>query len=208
MDELEGESGDDSAKKFGDEEDPDAGPGGETHDGDTDGDAGIERATRDVADGESAGHDGHADGEAVEGISSGTFGGGGVEDDEDEREGEKEFGEECGESLQTPRSDDGAALEEFHDDGGDNGANNLSDPIGGKILGLKLSAQPDAQGNRGIVVPAGNMPAGENHDHEGRADAQGSEPACAWGDDGAANGQDQKKRANRFDQIFSHITLR
>ena len=67
-----------TAEEVGDDVEPDAGWGGEFHDGDADGDGWVEGTAGDVADGEGTGHDGHADGQSVEGIVCGALGGGGI----------------------------------------------------------------------------------------------------------------------------------
>ena len=201
---LEGEGSGGSAEEVGDDVEPDAGRGGEFHDGDADGDGGVEGTTGDVADGESAGHDGHADGEAVEGVAGVGLGGGDVEDDVGEGEGEEEFSEEGLGDIGDGSAFSGFAGEERGGCGGGGSAEDLGDPVGEDVLGVAFTAEEDGEGDGWVVVSAGDVAACEDHDHEGCADGEGRDDASLAREHGAADGEDEEECADEFGDVFVH----
>src|ERR1700738_4708674 len=93
--ESEGKRCSRSAQEIGDEEYPELRPGDHSHDGDAHGHGRVEGADSHAAHGKGAGKNGETNGKTIEGVSRGCFGGGGVDDDEDQGEGEEKLGEQC-----------------------------------------------------------------------------------------------------------------
>jgi hypothetical protein len=60
------------------------------------------------------------------------------------------------------------------DPGGDEGGGDLGDPVGDDVLRVALAADPDGERHGGVEVAAGDVAAGEDHDHERGADRQGA----------------------------------
>ena len=60
----------------------------------------------------------------------------------------------------------------------------------------------DGEGDGGIIVRAGDMAAGVDHDHEGQADDNPGEGAL--GKDGMADGLDEEESPDEFDDEFVH----
>ena len=201
---LEGEGGGGTAEEVGDDVEPDAGWGGEFHDGDADGDGWVEGTTGDVADGEGAGHDGHADGETVEGIAGVGLGGGDIEDDVGEGEGEEEFSEEGLGDVGDGSAFAGFAGEERGGCGGGGSAEDLGDPVREDVLGVAFPAEEDGEGDGWVVVCAGDVATGEDHDHEGGSDGEGRDDAGLACEDGAADGEDEEECADEFGDVFVH----
>ena len=205
---LEGDGGDGTTEEVGGDVEPDAGWGGEFHDGGTDGDGWVEGATGDVADGEGAGHDGHADGEAVERIAGVGLGGGGIEDDPGEGEGEEEFGDEGLGDVGDGGGVTGFSGEESGGGGGGDGSEDLGTPVGNDVLGVAFTAEEDSEGDGWVVMGAGDVAAGVDHDHEGCSDGEWGDDAGSSGEDRAADGEDEEEGADEFGDVFVHEEVR
>src|SRR5205823_4121521 len=70
------------------------------------------------------------------------------------------------------------------------------------IPGRAASADPNSEGDGRVVVRAGDMATGKDHDHEHRANGKRSHAKV--NQDGAADGQNQKKRADEFLDVPVH----
>jgi len=53
-------------------------------------------------------------------------------------------------------------------------------------------------------MSTGDMAAGENHDHERRADRERRDDTCASANSRAANRQDEEKRSDEFRDVLVH----
>src|SRR5208282_1105369 len=69
---------------------------------------------------------------------------------------------------------------------------------------LALAADPDGEGDRRVVVAAGDVAAGVDHDHEDRADRHGREAPRAGGYHRAAHGEHEEEGADELDEVFFH----
>jgi len=85
---------------------------------------------------------------------------------------------------------------------GDKPGDKLGHPVGHDVLRVALAPDEHGERDRGIKVSAGNVSAGENHDHQGRADGQWSEVRVTA--HGHADGEDEKERADEFNEVFFH----
>src|SRR6185369_8067647 len=133
------------------------------------------------------------------------FRGGDVEDDVGESERADEFRDQGGQDVQVGGV---AAAGRFtfqvkDDEGCGQGADDLGDHVGNDICLGATSAQPDGQGDGGVIMRAGDVAAGVDHDHQGQADRQRREGRSRV-DDVHTDGQDQKECADKFYEIFFH----
>lgn len=199
-----GEGGDGGAGEFRNQIHAELGEGLEAHDEDAEADGGVEGAAGNAADGDRADEDGEADGEAVEGVAHGGLGGGGVEDDPAQGEGEEELDDEGAEARVS--GDDGgidAAFEENVDETGGGGAGDeLRNPIREDVFLVAAAAEKGGEGDGGVEVSAGDVAAGEDHDHEDRTDGDGGEGRALA--DSEADGEHEEERADELDDVFFH----
>jgi hypothetical protein len=56
-------------------------------------------------------------------------------------------------------------------------------------------------------MTAGNMPAGVNHDHKGRANCQRSNNAGCSRNDSAANRENEEESPDKFRNVFFHFSF-
>ena len=146
------------------------------------------------------GHD-HADGGAVEAVAGGALGGGHVEDHPGKGEGAEELGPGGTEGL----GEGGfaaCAAEMGDEEGGDHGAGDLGGEVGEDVGLGQFPAQPDGEGNGGIVVGAGDVAAGVDHDHEGQADDEGG--VRGIGHRRIADGLNEEESPDEFGDEFVH----
>ena len=166
--------------------------------------AGLNAPPEIAADRERAGHDRHADGQSVEGIAGGALGGGGIHHHVSQREGEQKLRHESRRDiLDLHRRAALADQEDRHQRGHDAGGH-LGHPVGNDVLGFTAAADEHGQGDGGIVVRAGDVAAGEDHDHQRRADGQRRNDAGRARNDGAADGEHEEERADEFSDVFVH----
>jgi hypothetical protein len=197
------QASDQAASHVGGEVDPNVRGVNEFHRYQAEGDGGVEGAAGDATDGEGASHHRHADGQSVEGIAGVAFGGGGVEDDVGEGEGEEEFGDQRGGDVFHFHRFAGADQE--HGGGGcEEPGGDLRNHVRSDVFGLAFAAGPDGEGDGGVVVRGGNVAAGENHDHESGADGERRDDAGGPGDDRATDCENQKKCPDEFGYVFVH----
>ena len=99
----------------------------DVHERSADRDGRVERATGDAADSEGTRGHREADGPAVERVALRAFGGGHIQDDEDQREGEQELGQQRSDLRFVAR---GLSLRHMADGAGAVRADHGSDPGG------------------------------------------------------------------------------
>jgi hypothetical protein len=78
----------------------------------------------------------------------------------------------------------------------------LGDPVGEEVAFGKDAAEEGGEGDGGIEMAAGDVSAGEDHDHEDAANGDGREGGAAA--DGHADGEDEEEGADEFDSVFFH----
>ncbi len=90
--------------------------------------------------------------------------------------------------------------------GDDHGRHDRAGHLGGDVgknFGFgEFAPEPDGQGDGGIVMGAGDVAAGVDHDHEHQSNGQRAEGAL--GKRGVAHSLDEKKGADEFDDKFVH----
>lgn len=167
--------------------------------------------------------DGEADGEACYFVE-GTFGvNGGGEENEDEEERHHAFEEHAVQAreIRRERGSDGAesfgAPAGIGDDdderiGGGDGAEKLRDPIEQSLHGAETAADPEADGDGGIQMAAGNVSHGGDHDADGEAvgegEAEDGDAALTGGAEilvgaeGAGGEEDDGESAEEFREQF------
>src|SRR5205814_4614681 len=133
-----------------------------------------------------------------------ALGGGGVEDHVNQRKSEEEFGEHGGSDRRRHRLHGDSGFEELHHHGGHDRAQDLKTHVGNDILGVASTANPHAQGHGRIVMSAGDVTAGENHDHQCRANRQRRNDSVSAINHRAADRQHEKESSNEFGQVFFH----
>ena len=80
----------------------------------------------------------------------------------------------------------------------------LKDPVGQDVTRRTAAAQENRERERGVVVRARYMAAGEDHHHRRRADCEWRHVAGAGRDHRESDRRNKKKSTDELGQIFSH----
>ena len=199
-----GEGGDGSAGQIRDNVDPNLGEVYQLHHAGAHGHGRVERAAGDGADRECADHHGHADGQPVEGVVRRAFGRGDVEHNESERKSEDKLRDERCRNIRNLHRSAALAAKEDGDKGGNHTGRELRDPIWDHIFCRAFASQENGERDGRIEMSPGDVSGGEDHDHERCADRQRGDHTGRAGDDGAADGEDEEERADKFCDVFVH----
>ena len=81
----------------------------------------------------------------------------------------------------------------------------LRDPVGDDVLRVALAPDPDGERHGGVVVPPGDVAAGEDHDHERGPDRQRGQRPGPGADHRAPDREDEEESADELDDVFFHI---
>ena len=204
INDLESEGGNGSADQIRDNVDPNLGELYQLHHARAHGYGRVEGAAGDGADGECADHHGHTDGQPVEGVVRRAFGSGDVEHNESERKSEDKLRyERCG-NIRNLHWSAALAAKEDGDKAGNHAGRDLRDPIWDHIFRREFASQKNAERDGRIEMSPGDVSGSEDHDHERRADGQRGDNAGRARNDGAADGEDEEERADKFCDVFVH----
>src|ERR1700680_831528 len=144
INDLESEGGNGSAGQIRDNVDPNLGEVYQLHHARAHGYGRVKGAAGNGADGECANHDGHTDGQPVEGVVRRALGRGDIEHDKSERKSEDKLRYQgCGNIRNLHRSAALAAKEDGHQRG-DYTSRDLRDPIWDHIFRWAFAAQKDS----------------------------------------------------------------
>jgi len=83
----------------------------------------------------------------------------------------------------------------------------LSQPVWDNVFHLQFSTNENGECDCWIEVPARNVAAGEDHNHENCADGERRDNAGRAGDDSAPDGENEEEGADEFRDIFSHFSF-
>lgn len=203
--EFEGQSSDEGAREFRDDVNPNVREIDQLHQREAERDGGIKRAARDCSDGERADHHRHADGQAVERIAGSVFGGGRIQDNKSERESEEKLGHENQRDVLDFHRHAALAHEKEGDERRGDAGEELRHPVGNHVLRIATPSNKNGQRDRRIEVATGDVPSDVNHDHERATDRERRDDASRAGNDGAADGEDEEKSADKFCEVFFHF---
>ena len=195
---------DDAGAELDDHVDPDRRPGEHARGGPAERDLRVEHAAGDAADGEGAGRYGEPDRQPEEPVAGLVLAGGHVEHHVAQGEGADQLDHGGGRLGVTAQGqggdgrgvDDGAA-----DPPGDHAAGDLRDPVTDGLNGPDPAADQRPHGHGRVVVAAGDVAAGVDHDHQGRARRQRGKRAV----DEHAHHHDegQEERSDRLDRVLA-----
>src|SRR5271163_594149 len=151
--------------------------------GGTESAGGIEGAACERTGDHDAQHDADADGETGYGAErGGAFVDGGGKDRENEEESRDAFENHAVETREVVREHGGAESDgvpsflwddRFEEKCGGCGSGELRGPVGYRVESVQALGDPEADGDGGIEMAAGDMAEGANHDGHGKAVRQG-----------------------------------
>ena len=76
--------------------------------------------------------------------------------------------------------------------------------VGGDVCGRAFATEKNGERDGWVEMGAGDVAAGENHDHQRTADGDGGEITCEAEHRGAAYREDEEKCADEFRSVLIH----
>ena len=193
----------DAGAELDEQVDPDRRPGEQAGGGAAERDRRVEHAAGDAADGEGASRHGEPDRQPEEPVARLVLAGGHVEHHVAQGEGDQQFHHGGGrlgvtgqgQGLDRRGVDDGAG-----EHPGDHAADDLRDPVSDGITDPDPAADQRRHRHRRVVVAAGDVAAGVDHDHQRRARRQRGEHAAA--EHAHPDDEGEEERPDRLDRVL------
>src|SRR5438445_6973987 len=102
-------------------------------------------------------------------------------------------------------SDSSTGSEKFdHDHSSERGSDKLRHHVRHHVGYIDFTPDQNAECHRRVIMRAGDMAAGVNHDHERRANGERRDDTRAGPDSGATNCQDKEESSDEFGDVLVH----